>query len=73
MRRSQGGTRCVEQPQQAIRVGSGVDQHSAALRSLEQDRVALAHVEHGHVEPAVRTSAADEGQHQRQPERSTGD
>jgi hypothetical protein len=44
----------VEEGEQAVRVGSGVDEDPAAGWSLEQDRVTLTHVEDGHVQPEIR-------------------
>ncbi len=49
----------IELSQQAVGIGTGVDQDPSAGRSLEQDRVALADIEHGEVEPSVRAARQD--------------
>ncbi len=49
----------IELSQQAVRIGTGVDQDPSAGRPLEQDRVALAHIEHGEVEPSVGAARQD--------------
>jgi hypothetical protein len=45
---------------------SQVDQHPSASRPLEEDRIALAHIEHRDVQPTVRAAAVDDDQQQAQ-------
>jgi hypothetical protein len=44
----------ADPPQGQFRIHPGVDQGGAPIRRLDQDRVALADVEHGQVQPAIR-------------------
>ena len=53
IRRAKNGQVGAEAPQRELRVGPAVDQHGRAARRLDQDRVALADVEHGEVQPAI--------------------
>jgi len=46
--------RLADPPQVQVRIHAGVDERCCAIRRLDQDRVALADVEHGHVQPAIR-------------------
>ncbi|MEX1278308.1 MAG: hypothetical protein WEI16_04575, partial [Chloroflexota bacterium] len=44
----------ADPPHGQVRIHAGVDQGGAPIRRLDQDRVALADVEHGQVQPAIR-------------------
>jgi hypothetical protein len=44
----------ADAPQGQVRIHAGVDQGRAPIRRLDQDRVALADIEHGQVQPAIR-------------------
>ena len=52
----------AEERHESVWIRTGVDQHSPAVGSLEQDRVALADVEHRHVQPTIRAGAVDQHQ-----------
>jgi len=52
----------VKARQLEVRIGPGVDKHSTARRTFEQDRVALSYVEDGHVEPSVRPCQGHDGE-----------
>jgi hypothetical protein len=51
----------VEHGQQAVRIRAGIDEQPRAVVALQQDGVALADVEHGEPQPAVRTCHGAEG------------
>jgi hypothetical protein len=54
----------VELEDQAIGIGSAVDQHSPAPIAIDQDRVALADIENGDVDPTVRPRRDSDGSHE---------
>lgn len=70
----------IEHADEAIRVGAAVDQKAAALGGLDEDRVALADVEHREVRPRVGARSGDErdgeggaGECEERPPQGTGD
>jgi hypothetical protein len=54
----------VEQRQEAVWIRAGVDQHAAARRTLEEDRIALPDVEDRDVQAPVRPCQRDHGDEQ---------
>lgn len=50
----------VEEREQAVGIGAGIDQHPATAWALKKNGVTLTNVEHRHVQPTVRLAAADQ-------------
>ena len=50
--REEGQVR-AQPPQRELRVRAAIHKHGCAARSLDQNGVALADIEHGHVQPAI--------------------